>query len=255
VEQVDELLAQTQLNIRIEGEEALVVRNNVADLRGGIELTIRGTLADPAPTGTVILEPGGKLVYADNEYEIEQAQLTFQNRLEPYIDLRARTEIRNYDIVLGLSGTLERLNPTFSSDAGLADLEVLALLSTGQELEDEGRLLLPGQRPESDVRASQFLAGQAAVALSQRVNTLFGFDRFRISPLPPESGRSLGGVQLTVGKRVSRDLFVTYATNPADSEQYIVRLEWQFSRNLVLVATRNGEDDTYAVDLEWERRY
>lgn len=255
VEQVDEMLAQTQLNIRIEGEDALVIRNNVADLRGGIEMTIRGTLADPAPTGTVILEPGGKLLYADNEYEIEQAQLTFQNRLEPYIDLRARTEIRNYDIVLGLSGTVEQLRPTFSSDAGLADLEVLALLSTGQELQDEERLLLPGDRPESDVRASQFLAGQAAVALSQRVNTLFGFDRFRISPLPPESGRSLGGVQLTVGKRVSRDIFVTYATNPADSEQYIVRLEWQFSRNLVLVATRNGEDDTYAVDLEWERRY
>jgi len=255
VEQVDELLAQTQLNLRIEGDDALVVRNNVADLRGDIELTIRGTLADPAPTGAVILEPGGTLVYADNEYEIEQAQLTFQNRLDPYIDLRARTEIRNYDIVLGLSGTVDRLNLTFSSDAGLADLEVMALLSTGQELQGEGRLLLPGEEAEADVRASQFLAGQAGVALSQRVNTLFGFDRFRISPLPPESGRSLGGVQITVGKRFSRDVFVTVTTNPASSEQYIVRLEWQFSRNLVLVATRNGEDNTYALDFEWERRY
>jgi hypothetical protein len=255
VEQVDEALAQTQLNIRIEGDEALLIRNNVADLRGGVELTIRGSLADPAPTGTVFLEPGGKLLYADNEYEIEQAQLTFQNRLDPYIDLRARTEIRNYDIVLGLSGTLERLNPTFSSDAGLADLEVLALLSTGQELQDEGRLLLPGERPESDVRASEFLAGQAAVALSQRVNTLFGFDRFQISPLPPESGRSISGVQVTVGKRVSRDIFVTVTTNPAASSEYIARLEWQVGRNLVLVMTRNEKDNTWAADFEWERRY
>ena len=103
--------------------------------------------------------------------------------------------------------------------------------------------------------AQSFLAGQAASLVSRRVNSLFGFDRFRIDPQATETGGAVGGVRLTVGKRISRDLFVTYTTNPASSEEYLLRIEWQVARNVVLVFTRNGRDDTYAVDAEWEKRY
>lgn len=259
VAETDEFLANTQLNVRVIGPEALRVRNNVADLRGGIDLDIRGTLARPAVFGRVEANPGGKLIYADNEYEVERFLLTFTNpnRIDPMIDLVARTEVRSYDITLNLSGTLDRLNTQFTSDEGLADLEVLALLFGGEELDSRQALpRAPGERSqEQDVRAQSFLAGQAASLVSKRVNTLFGFDRFRIDPQTNETGGSLGGVRLTAGKRISRDLFVTYSTNPASSEEYILRIEWQVARNVVLVFTRNGKDDTYAVDAEWERRY
>jgi translocation and assembly module TamB len=117
-------------------------------------------------------------------------------------------------------------------------------------------LQVPGETQEEDVGAGSFLAGQATAALSQRVNTLFGFDRFRIDPVPTETGKVIGGgVQLTVGKRLSRDLFVTYTTNPSASEDYLVRVEWQVAKDVVLVFTRDGEDDTYAMDAQWERRF
>ncbi len=259
VAETDEFLANTQLNVRVTGPNALRVKNNVADLRGDVDLDIRGTLAAPAVFGRVEVDPGGKLKYADNDYEVERFLLTFTNpnRIDPIIDLAARTQVRNYDITLNLSGTLDRLNTQFTSDEGLADLEVLALLFGGEE-PDFGQTLprAPGERaPEQDVRAQSFLAGQAASLVSQRVNTLFGFDRFRIDPQANETGGSLGGVRLTAGKRISRDLFVTYSTNPASSEEYILRIEWQVAHNVVLVFTRNGKDDTYAVDAEWEKRY
>jgi hypothetical protein len=259
VVETDELLATTQLNVRVEGPGALRVRNNVADLRGDVDLEVRGTLAAPIVFGQVEVEPGGKLIYADNEYEVERFLLTFTNpnRIDPIIDLVARTEVRQYDITLNLSGTLERLDTRFTSDEGLAELEVLALLFTGQELEDEWvRPRAPGEEgPEQALRAQSFLAGQAASLVSRRFNTLFGFDRFRIDPQATETGGAVGGVRVTVGKRISRDLFVTYTTNPAASEQYLLRIEWQVARNVVLVFTRNGRDDTYAVDAEWEKRY
>lgn len=259
VAETDEFLANTQLNVRVTGPNALRVKNNVADLRGDVDLDIRGTLAAPAVFGRVEADPGGKLKYADNDYEVERFLLTFTNpnRIDPIIDLAARTQVRNYDITLNLSGTLDRLNTQFTSDEGLADLEVLALLFGGGE-PDFGQTLprAPGERaPEQDVRAQSFLAGQAASLVSQRVNTLFGFDRFRIDPQANETGGSLGGVRLTAGKRISRDLFVTYSTNPASSEEYILRIEWQVAHNVVLVFTRNGKDNTYAVDAEWEKRY
>jgi translocation and assembly module TamB len=207
--------------------------------------------------GRVELDPGGRLIYADNEYEVERGLLTFNNayRIDPVIDLVARTEVRNYDINLSLSGTLERFNTQFSSEEGLADLEILALLATGQELPGEGRLRAPGERTESDVRASALLAGQAASLVSSRVNTLFGFDRFRIDPQPNPSGGAIGGIRLTVGKRISRDLFVTYTTNPSSSEEYVVRVEWQLSDRVLLVLTRDGKEDTFALDAEWETRF
>lgn len=261
VVETDEFLATTQLNIQVDGPGALRVNNNVADLRGDIDLDVRGTLAVPVVFGEVEINPGGTLVYSDNEYEIERGRLTFTNpnRIDPIIDLVARTEVRSFDITLSLSGTLDRLDTRFASDEGLAELEVLALLFSGEQLDDPGlaRPRAPGEvTPEQDVRAQSFLAGQAASLVSRRVNSLFGFDRFRIDPLASsETGGAVGGVRLTVGKRISRDLFVTYTTNPASSEEYLVRLEWQVARNVVLVFTRNGRDDTYAVDAEWEKRY
>ncbi|HEX5759786.1 MAG TPA: translocation/assembly module TamB domain-containing protein [Thermoanaerobaculia bacterium] len=260
IAETDPFLASTQLNVQVLGPEALRVRNNVADLTGELELAVRGSLAAPVVVGEVELDPGGKLVYADNEYEIERGRLTFNNpyRIDPVIDLVARTEVRNYDIVLSLAGTLDRLNAKFTSDEGLADLEVLALLATGKELEGEGRLYVPGQRraeEEGGVGASGFLYGQAASAVSKRVSSLFGFDRFRIDPLASTETGTVGGVRLTVGKRISRDLFVTYSSNPAASEEYLLRIEWQVGENVVLVLTRDGKDETFAVDAQWERRF
>lgn len=258
VGETDELLAGTLLDVKVDGPNALRVRNNVADLRGDIDLRIQGTLAAPAVFGNVEIEPGGKLIYSDNEYEVERFLLTFRNpnRIDPIIDLVARTEVRSYDITLNLSGTLDRLDTRLTSDEGLAELEVLALLFSGETDYEQGRPRAPGEQgPEQDVRAQSFLAGQAASLVSRRVNTLFGFDRFRIDPQATETGGAVGGVRVTVGKRISRDLFVTYTTNPAASEQYLLRIEWQVARNVVLVFTRNGRDDTYAVDAEWEKRY
>jgi translocation and assembly module TamB len=259
VAQTDPFLASTELNVQITGPEALRVNNNVARLRGDVDLTLRGTLANPILFGRVELEPGGTLVYSDNDYELERGLITFNNpyRIDPVIDFAARTQVRSYDITLSLSGTLDRLNAKFSSDEGLADLEVLALLATGQELQGPGRLQAPGERPEegnTNVGASTFLAGQAASLVSERVGSLFGFDRFRIDPLAGTTG-AIGGVRLTVGKRISKNLLVTYSNNPAASEEYLVRAEWQVADNLVLVFTRDGKEDTYAVDAEWEKRF
>ena len=256
----DPVLATTQLNVQISGANALRVNNNVAKLRGDVDLTLQGTLANPILFGKVELEPGGTVVYSDNSYELERGLITFNNpyRIDPVIDFVARTQVRSYGISLSLSGTLDRMNAKFSSDEGLADLEVLALLATGQELQGPGRLQAPGERTDQsatpDVGASTFLAGQAASVVSERVSSLFGFDRFRIDPLANTTG-ALGGVRLTVGKRISKNLLVTYSNNPAASEEYIVRAEWQVADNVVLVFTRDGKLDTYAVDAEWEKRF
>ena len=68
------------------------------------------------------------------------------------------------------------------------------------------------------------------------------------------SSVQLFSVHVTVGKRVSKDIFVTYSTLPTTSQQYIVQVEWQLRKNVTLVLTQVG-DGTYAIDAQWQRRF
>jgi autotransporter translocation and assembly factor TamB len=255
VAEPDEVLAGTQLNVAVEGRDALRVRNNVADLEGDVDLVIRGSLAQPVIFGQVEIDPGGQVVYADNEYRVERGLLTFANprRIDPVIDFSATTEVRSYDITLNLTGTLDRLNTTFSSDPPLADLEVVALLTTGQEIRGSGRLFAGEGTGAPGAAATQFLYGQAASVISERVNTLFGFDRFRVAPVAA-TGAGGSSLAFTVGKQISRDLFVTYSRDPSTSELDILQVEWQADENIVVVLTQRG-DRAYSVDVQVERRF
>lgn len=258
VAETNELLAGTELNLIVRGPDALRVRNNVANLQGDIDLTVRGTLARPVAFGEVAIGEGGTIVFNDTEYEVERGLLTFSNpnRIDPVIDLVADTRIQGFDITLNLGGTFERPDVNFSSDANLADLEIVSLITTGRRPDDDTAptdLTGEGDDVAAGVVARQFLYGQATSALSKRVGTLFGFDRFRIDPLT-EAGQPISGVGVTVGKRLSRDVFVTYASDPTSNRQYVVQVEWQVERNLLLVFTQEG-DGSYALDARWERRF
>ncbi len=255
VEETEELLATTELNLLVRGPGALRVRNNVARLDGSLDLAVRGSLARPVLFGSVEVAPGGTLVYADNEYEVQRGELTFANpyRIEPIIDLAATTELREYDVTLTLSGTLERLDVSLASDPPLADLDVLALLTAGDQpaaprVDDP---LAP--RDEQEVSAHGLLYGQAAAAVGSRFRSLFGLDKFRIDPLTESSG-DLSSARITVGEQLGRDLFATYSYDPSTTEQEILQLEWQVGRGITLIATQNG-DGTYAVDVRREKTF
>ncbi|MGH9464724.1 MAG: translocation/assembly module TamB domain-containing protein, partial [Thermoanaerobaculia bacterium] len=251
VEETDELVATTELDLQVRGPGALRVRNNVAHLDGDVDLALRGSLARPVLFGAVEVRPGGTLVYSDTEYVVERGELAFANpfRIEPVIDLAARAELRDYDVTLNLSGTLDRLEVAVASDPPLADVDVLTLLAGG-EVAAGG----PGEaQAGSGVTAAGLLYGQAAAAVGRRVGRLFGFDKFHIDPLTGSRG-DLSSARITVGERISRDLYATYSYDPSSSDQQVLQLEWQMSRGLTLVATQNG-DGSYALDVRSEKSF
>jgi hypothetical protein len=259
IEDTDSFLATTQLNVRVAGvDDALRVNNDLANLRGDIDLVVRGTLARPVVFGSVVITPGGTLRYADNEYTVERGSLAFSNpyRIDPVIDLVARTKVQRFDITVDFNGTLERLDTKFYSNSDLADLEILTLLATGSQPLPENESALESQPDGSEqLAARSILQGQLTGAVAKRVGTLFGFDRFRIDPVGTEGGQTLSSVGLTVGKRLTRDIFVTYTTDPAQRRN-VVQVEWQLGKGVTLVATQNDQTvKSYSVDIQWEKRY
>jgi hypothetical protein len=253
----NDLLSGTQLNLAIQGPGALRVTNNVADLRGDVNLTVVGSLGTPVVFGSVKLEQGGTLEYSDNKYQVDRGTLTFANpnRVDPIIDVSLKTEVQSYTITLNLSGTLERLSAKFASNADLADIDILSLLAAGSRPEI-GAPPPPG--PQSDAAgqaaASQFLAGQATSALSSRVGRLFGLDRFRVDTQTlTQAGEPTSGVVITAGKRLSKNIFITYVSNPSSPRLDVRQIEWQVARNVTVLLTQSGS--SYAVDVQRETRF
>jgi len=254
VAETDEIAASTQLAIAVQAPGTVRVRNNLADLRGSADLTVRGTAARPVVFGTIELDPGGTLVYEDNEFEVERARLTFANpaRIEPVVDLVATAEVREYDLTLGLSGKIDNLQVRLASDPPLSDLDVVSLLATGQAPDRTGAVAGGGAR--GAFSPSSFLAGQAASAVTERVGTLFGFDKFRITPAESETGNALSGVGVTVGKRLSKDVVVTFTELSGGTQGSLLQVEWQVDQNLTLVFSATDQNG-YRVDARWSRRF
>jgi len=251
----EEWLTETSLNLVVRAPDALRVRNRAANLRGDLDLEVRGNLARPVVLGTVRLQPGGKLRYEDNEYTLQRGLVTFNNPFsyEPVIDLVATARVRLYEVSLMLSGSPDKLDFSVSSDPPLPQLDVIALVAGGRLPDQGAEQGAPDPRNEGQLNAGAFLYGQAASAITDRVNTLFGFDKFRVDPLA-EGSETVSSVRVTVGKRLSKDLFVSYSRDPSTTEQDILEAEWQVSPQLVLVFTQNG-DGSFSVDALWDRRF
>ncbi len=258
VEAADSLRSSILLGVRIRANDTVTLRNNVADLTGSADLQVRGNLAQPILFGELVMDPGGTMIYNSADYRLERGQLVFADpyRLEPEVDLVATTKVRDFDVTLSLSGPMERLEARFSSEPPLPDVEVLRLLAGGDAYVDQAELV-PDRSSQLDEErensAATFLYGQAASAIGDRVNTLFGFDKFRIDPLTG-SGDNLSKARFTVGKRLSKDLFLTYSVDPSSSDNQRIRVEWQLTDSLVLVLTQNG-DDSFSADARWENTF
>ena len=132
---------------------------------------------------------------------------------------------------------------------------MLSLLLSGSptRLGDELAQLDPDAGGSGSTSAAEgLLLGQAASLVTQRVPSLFGFDAFRIEPLS-RSGESVSSARVTVGKRLSSSVYLTYSYDPSSTGGQRFQVEWQVAEGLLVLLTQ--EQDSYAVDMLWEKRF
>ncbi|MCG8463065.1 MAG: translocation/assembly module TamB domain-containing protein, partial [Holophagales bacterium] len=258
VEAAENPLSRVLLELRVMAPGTVRVTNNLADLEGSADLVLRGNLARPVLFGEVVMDAGGRLRYNSADYEVTRGRLIFSDpyRSQPEVDLVATTRVRDFDVTLDLAGPLERLDARFSSEPPLPSVEVFRLLAGGDAYVEEAELAPDRSAEIGEERgtsAATLLYGQAASAIGDRVNNLFGFDKFRIDPLTG-SDDNLSKARITVGKRLSKDVFVTYSVDPSSSQNQRIQVEWQVADGLVLVLTQNG-DDSFSADARWETSF
>jgi len=231
-------LPAPRFDLTIEGRDALVIRNNIADLTASISLRLTGTTANPQISGRVTAN-SGTVFFRSDRYIVQRGVLEFppNTDIDPIINLQAESEIGGYQIFVNLSGPLtdtEMLNATVRSSPALPQADVISLITTGNLSNTEAGLPILAQtgiNTAADILTDAVISNPARRA----TNRLFGLNVFEIDPII--SGRRLNpSARLTVGRQINNNLRITYATNLSADQNQVLALEYRVSNKLSFVA-------------------
>jgi hypothetical protein len=252
-------------DVRILAPSSLRIDNSQAQIVASSEMTLRGTFDRPLLFGRAEIERGD-VRFEGRRYQVTRGSLDFTNpnRIQPFFDVEAETRVRvprqTYRVNLRMTGTMDRMQPEFSSDPPLAPLDILTLLfsDTTPSGDIELASLRQGNQREQDLlqaRATRALTGALSNEVGRVVQDTFGVDSFQITPLllDPEQQTSRLNVnpaaRVTIGKRISDRIYLTYARSLSSSERdELILLEYDQSDRLGFVLSQN-EDRTYALEV------
>jgi translocation and assembly module TamB len=257
-----------QLDLEIRAPGTLRIDNNLASLTARADLALRGTTRSPVVTGRAEIA-SGQVYFQGRTYVIQRGSLDFVNprKLEPLFDIEGETLIRSYRVTLHVSGTLDRVTPTLTSDPPLSSLQILALLA-GQDESEVANLTQTQARASQAQLAAAGAATLAAGRLSESVGLereaerLFGLNRFSIDPSLLRGAGSTPTARVTVGKRLTPDLNVLYSQDLRGTEERILAVEYNLSDRLSLRLTRTdpgtaktGVEKGWGFDLRIRQSY
>jgi autotransporter translocation and assembly factor TamB len=254
---------RTTIELAIQGRDALVVRNNLADVVGSLALRVSGAVDDPVISGR-ITATRGTLAFRNDRFEIQRAIIDLPPRrdADPILNIQAESEIRGYRINVGVTGPLSQPATSLRSDPALPQADVVALITTGN--------LSTGTEGFSTI--AQTGLGTATSLLTESLinapvrkatDKLFGLNRFEFDPIIAGRGGASPTARLTVGRQINRDLAVTFSTNVTGEPNQVLAVVYRVSDRLSFVAqyqqgatdTLRSRSDNFNFELRFRKRY
>jgi translocation and assembly module TamB len=249
-------------DVRITVPSTLRVENNTVRMVANADLELRGTYDRPVLLGRAEIERG-ELNFEGKRYQITRGTIDFNNptRIEPFFDIETETQVRvpsqTYRVTVRVTGTMARFTPVFSSDPPLTDVQVLSLLFTdvapGRDVEFSQYGTVTPQEQLLRERAARALTGALTTELGRVAEQTFGLDTFQLTPslVTPNanSSRLDPAARLTIGKRISDRVYLTYSRSlSSTTSDQIILLEYDQTDRFSWILSRN-EDRTYALDV------
>jgi autotransporter translocation and assembly factor TamB len=257
-----EFAANTLLDLRIEGRDALVVRNNLADLVGSVSLRAVGPVEDPIISGR-ISATRGTLSFRRERYEVTRGfiDLPAQRDADPILNIQAESDIRGYRVVANLTGPLSQPSATVRSDPALPQVDVVSLILTGELSQDgTGQSVLA----QSGVGTAASLLANTIInePLRKATSKLYGLS-LELDPLVAGRGGASPTARLRITQPISRNISVTYSTNVTADQNQIIAVQYRVSDRLYFVAqyeqgSANGfssRNDNFSFEIRFRKRF
>ncbi|HJT53654.1 MAG TPA: translocation/assembly module TamB domain-containing protein [Candidatus Angelobacter sp.] len=251
-------LDNLRLDVHITSTPELRVETSLAKLSGDLDLHLRGTAARPALLGRVNIAEGD-IFFQGTKYRLERGDISFTNpvTIEPVINMEMSARVQDYDITIGLHGTVaagKSLSMTYRSDPPLSNADIIALLAFGRT-RSQGLYAAsqPGPAGNDSSSASNAILGQALNAtFSDRVQRLFGASRVKIDPqfIGSENNPS---ARVTIEQTINNNITLTYITSLTQSAETVVQVEYNINKNVSIVAVRD-ENGVLGFDVHIRRR-
>jgi hypothetical protein len=257
-----------RFDLDLVGQRLTVVDDSDATVIVSPDLKLTGTIAKPVLAGRVDIDRG-ETEFLGNRYTVGGfVEFTNPDRIEPYFDIEARTQIRqpdqDYRLDLTVTGTLDRFNSTINSDPPLSQTDKISLI-LGQNPNLDRAELRTLESPQ-DVQ-NQLMQSVVAQLLTSPISTQVGrvvertglVDTFTLTPLlaPDATLQQLNpGARVTVGQRISRRVYLTYSRSLDNSslDYDILLLEYAQNEQMSWVLSRN-QDGTFALDFRVRYRF
>ncbi len=261
--------------VQILAPQTLRIDNALAHIVASGDLTVRGTYDHPSITGRVDINRG-EAIFQGNRYVVTRGAVEFTNpaAIDPEFDIEAETRIRvrsgngfqygqNYRVTVAVRGTTARLTPVFSSDPQLPQIDIISLMFGETDPtklnEAELRTLDASQRANLNLlqaSAARLLTSPISAQVGKVVERTLGVDTVQITPLLgfSDTAQLSPTARVTLGKRVSDRVFVTYTRALNTGRAEVILLEYDQNEQLSWVLSKN-EDQSFALDFRVRHRF
>jgi autotransporter translocation and assembly factor TamB len=248
-----------KLNIDINSETPVLVRNNLVDGNLNLHLRTVGTFQSPRLQGNMTIV-NGQFYYVNRQFTVRSGSIQFTDPTSniPVFDIRADTEISDsnelYRVYLRILGSADNQKISYSSDPTLSEKDILSLVVSGFRASNPTSVT---QDPTKSAYYSgiSFVTGQFQDRIERGLGTGLGIRRFGLSPSFSDTTKSTE-LQLTVGTDLIRNkLEVNYSNLLSTRGGHKVELELKMNRIVSLIGSwRNiegGTDQDFGGDLRF----
>jgi translocation and assembly module TamB len=238
------LLDNMKLDVQLRTSASLMVQAQMAEnlsLDGNLQL--RGTASHPGVLGRVNVNRG-QLVFFSSTYNVNPGSISFYNpiRIEPVLNLSLETQAKGVDVTLRVTGPIDNMNLSYTSDPPLEFQEIVNLLASGKTPTSDPNILAnqPSQPPQSIGQMGESAIVSKAIAnpVASRLERVFGVSQLSIDPTFT-SGSDVPQTKVSLQQRVSTNMTFTYITALNDPNSQIIRVQWDLNPQWSAIANRD----------------
>src|SRR5262245_14833046 len=201
----------------------------------------------------------GDLVFFGSKYHIASGNVGFFDplRIEPVLDFSLETRAKGVNVVLRVTGPVDNMKLSYTSEPPLQFQEIVALLASGQTPTSDPTILAnqPSQPAQSFQQMGESAIVSKAIAdpVANRLERVFGISQLKIDPAFT-SGSDLPQARVTLQQQVATNLTFTYITALDDPNSQIIRVEWAFAPRWSAVANRD-ENGIFTINLFYKKQF